>query len=79
MSNNLQRKKKIFQGQRENTQEVSFSLNESQQKGVEGKKIYLNMFFFNARSWISVIFAQKSSKKLRLMVGGYRRCLFIHK
>lgn len=37
MSNNLQRKK-IFQGQLENTQEVAFILNENQQKGLEEKK-----------------------------------------
>lgn len=45
MSNNLQRKKKILQGQLENTQEVYFTLNEGQQKGVEKKKIFKYVCF----------------------------------
>lgn len=48
MSNNLQRKKKkkIFQGQLENTEEFSFTLNGSQQKCAKNK--YLNMLYLNA-------------------------------
>lgn len=40
---------------------------------MEKKKSCLHMFVLNAHSWISVIFGQKPSKKLRLMAGAIQK------